>query len=74
MTRAESAGGERKTKAPDIMVTKIILVGLLHVLDYEWLMQHFIFILFYFFFLLSFESYQQTTGDALHHAWQKELR
>lgn len=40
MTRAESAGGKSKTKGPYVTLTKIILLGLLHFLDFEWLMQH----------------------------------
>lgn len=61
MARAESAGGggAAKQRAPDVMVTKIILVGLLCFLELEWLMQ---------FVFFSFESYLQTTADALYHA------
>lgn len=64
--------GKAKQRAPDVMVTKIILVALLHFLKFEWPT-------FFFFWLnsyvldLKFVSKPQGMLT-LNHTWQKDLR
>lgn len=66
--------GKAKQRAPDVMVTKIILVALFHFLQFQWLMQHsFFFWLNSYVLALKFVSKPQGMLT-LYHTWQKDLR